>query len=196
MKRLVLLISLIATAASLRAEQSFILYGKGDYSLVSATSPTFKPSDQARAGFLADVQADLGQPDDYDTHMALKAPPAREWGKVIPAAQGKFAFHESFKGGFLVHVRMDGLTPGHTYRLTLNGNPKLAGNDLLPDPVKNLPEERYYDFFTVAADAAGRVDAKFAIALKPGAYDVRLYVKDTTDFTIFLYHDYFRFTVE
>ena len=41
-----------------------------------------------------------------------------------------------------------------------------------------------------------RYDATFAVALPAGPYDVRLYIKDTADHTIFLYHDYFRFTVE
>ncbi len=196
MKKLLLVASLLATAASLGAAQSFIIYAKSDYSLVSATVPATKPSDPARAAFLADVQADLGRPAAYETHMTLKAPPAPEWGKIVAGARGEFEFHDTFKAGFLVRVKLDGLTPGHTYRLTLNGNPKLAGNDRLADPVKGMPDERYFDFFTVAADAAGLVDGTFAIALPAGPYDVRLYVKDTSDFTIFLYHDYFRFNVE
>jgi hypothetical protein len=195
MKKLLALV-LLTTAASLHGAQSFIIYAKTDYSLVSATVPSTKPSDPARAAFLATVQADLAAAAGYETRMTLKAPPAPEWGKVVEGARGEFQFHDTFKGGFLVNVKLEGLTPGHTYRLTLNGNPKLAGNERLADPVKGMPDERYLDFFTVAADGAGRVDGTFAIALPAGPYDVRLYVKDTSDYTIFLYHDYFRFNAE
>jgi len=195
MKKLLALVTLLTAAASLGAAQGFIIYAKSDYSMVSATTPSTKPSDAKRAGFLEDVQADLAQPPHYDTQMTLKAPPAPEWGKVIATAQGMFQFHESFKGGFLVRLQLDGLIRGHTYRLTLQGNAKLAGNDRLPAAPRG-PEDRSLDFFTVAADNAGKVDATFAIALAPGPYDLRLHVTDTSDDTIFLYHDYFRFNVE
>ena len=196
MKQLLVLATLLAAAANLGAQQAFIVYAKGDYSLVTATVPSAKPTDPARAAFLADVQADLGRPANYETHMTLSAPPAPKWGKVVEGAQGEFRFHDTFKGGFVVHLKLAGLTAGHTYRLCLNGNPKLEGNDRLVDPVKGMPEERYMDFFTATADDAGRVDSKFGIALPAGPYDVRLYIKDTDDHTIILYHDYFRFTVE
>jgi hypothetical protein len=42
----------------------------------------------------------------------------------------------------------------------------------------------------------GEYMATFAIALPKGPYDVRFYVKDTDDFKIVLYHDFFRFAVE
>jgi len=196
MKNLLALIILFAAAVHLVAQSSFIVYAKGDYSLVTATVPAAKPTDAARAAFLADVQAELAKSPAYETRMVLTAPPAPNWGKVIEGARGEFQFHDTFQGGFVVHLKLEGLTAGHTYRLCLNGNPKLEGNDRLADPVKGLPEERYLDFFTATADAAGRYDATFAIALAAGPYDVRLYIKDTTDHTIFLYHDYFRFTVE
>jgi len=44
--------------------------------------------------------------------MTLKAPPASEWGKVVEGARGEFQFHDTFKGGFLVNVKLEGLTPG------------------------------------------------------------------------------------
>jgi len=34
------------------------------------------------------------------------------------------------------------------------------------------------------------------VALPPGPYDVRFYVKDTSDFKIVLYHDFFPFGVQ
>jgi hypothetical protein len=95
-----------------------------------------------------------------------------------------------------VRVTLKGLAPEHRYILTLDGNPKLAGNDRLADAVPGLPTERYMDFFTATTDARGRYTAAFAIALRPGPYDVRFYVKDTDDFKIVLYHDYFKFSVK
>jgi len=195
MKKLLLLAGLLLASARLSAD-SFIIYTKGDYSLVTATVPSYPPTDPARAAFLAGIQAELAKPTPYETQMTLIAPPAPQWGKVVEGAKGAFQFHDTFKGGFVVHLTLDGLTPGHTYRLCLNGNPKLEGNDRLADPVKGMPEERYMDFFTATAGAAGRYDATFGVALPAGPYNVRLYIKDTTDHTIFLYHDYFRFTVE
>ena len=194
--KLLSLFLLLTVTARLAAQTSYIIYTPSDYSLVSATVPATKPLDFGRATFLAAVQSDLAKPENYATSMTLIAPPAPKWGKVVAGAQGNFQFHDSFAGGFVVHLRLSGLTPRQTYRLCLNGNPKLEGNDRLPTPVPGLPEEKYLDFLTVTADASGRVDGTFAIALAPGPYDVRLYVKDTTDHTIFLYHDYFRFTVE
>ena len=195
MKKLLLLAGLLLATARLGAD-SFIIYAKGDYSLVTATVPAYQPVDPVRAAFLTRIQAELAKPAPYETHMTLIAPPAPQWGKVVEGAKGEFQFHDRFKGGFVVHLKLEGLTPGHTYRLCLNGNPKLEGNDRLTDPVKGMPEERYMDFFTATADAAGRYDATFGVALPAGPYDVRLYIKDTADHTIFLYHDYFRFTVE
>jgi len=195
MKKLLLLLATVAVTM-LASAQSYIVYSKGDYSLVTATVPAVGPPDAPRASFLATVQNALGKPTPYETQMTLGAPPAPEWGKVIEGARGRFEFRDRFKGGWLGHIQLEGLTPGHTYRLCLNGHPKLAGNDRLPEPVKGLPEEHYFDFFTVTADARGRYDATFAVGLPAGAYDVRLSVKDTADHTIFLYHDFFRFTVE
>jgi hypothetical protein len=191
---LLALLALLATSASRAA--SYIIYAKGDYSLVTATAPASKPADPVRAAFLAEVQAQLARTPAYETHMTLSSPPAPAWGKIIPSARGSFQFYDTFKSGFFVRLQLEGLTPGHAYRLCLNGNPKLAGNERLADPVKGLPEERYLDFFTATADANGRYDATFAVALPAGPYDVRLYIKDTADHTIFLYHDYFRFAVE
>lgn len=195
MKKILLLASsllLVATASA----QSFIVYAKGDYSPVTVDTPATKPTDAHRAAFLSDVQADLAHPANFETHMTLIAAPAPAWGKKVPGAGGTIKFHDTFKGGFIVHVNLEGLTPGHTYRLCLNGNPKLVGNDLLIDAVPGVASERYYDFFTAVADDKGLYRATFGIALPPSAYELRFYVKDTADHTIFLYHDYFKFAVE
>ncbi len=195
MKKLLLLAGLLLAGIRLPA-QSFIIYAKGDYSPVTADTPAVKPAEPARAAFLAAVQAELAHPTAFETHMTLIPAPAPKWGKVIEGAKGTIKFHDTFKGGFVVQLKMEGLVPGHVYRLCLNGNPKLVGNDLLVDPVKGNPAERYMDFFTATADAAGRYEATFAIALPVSPYELRFYVKDVADHTIFLYHDYFKFAVE
>jgi len=193
MKKSLLFASLLLAVSSLGA-QSFIIYSKGDYSPVDPTTPATKPVDHFRAAFLAAVQAELAHPIAFETGMTLIAPP--DWGRTVPGAAGKIAFHESYRGGFFVHVVLDGLAKDRRYILTLNGNPKLAGNDRLVDAVPGLPAERYFDFLTITTDDHGHFEATFGIALLPGPYDVRFYVKDTVDFKIVLYHDYFRFTVE
>ena len=195
MKKLLLLTGLLLVGAGLRAE-SFIVYAKSDYSFVDATNPAAKPTDPARAAFLAGVQAELAHPAAYETHMTLIPAPAPAWGKVVEGAKGSIDFHDTFKSGFVIHVKLTGLTAGHSYRLCLNGNPKLAGNDLLADPVKGNPAERYMDFFTAVADDQGNYEATFGIALPAAPYELRFYVKDVADHTIFLYHDFFKFAVE
>ena len=195
MKKSLVLAGLLLAFASLHAE-SFIVYAKGDYSPVDAINPVTKPSDSIRAAFLAGIQSELAHPVAYETHMTLIPAPAPKWGKVISGAKGTIDFHDTFKGGFVVHVKLEGLVAGHTYRLCLNGNPKLAGNDLLVDPVPGNGPERYMDFFTATADGKGRYEATFGVGLPAAQYELRFYVKDVDDHTIFLYHDYFKFTVE
>ncbi len=95
----------------------------------------------------------------------------------------------------MVRTQLEGLTPSHRYILTLNGNPARAGNDKLMETVSHNQKEKYYDFQTVTTDAHGRYRATFGIVLPPGPYDVRFYVKDTADFKIILYHDFFKFAV-
>lgn len=197
MKALFLCLSLALISLPLRAENAYVVFAKGDFSLVDATNPVAKPALASKAIFLGQVQAVLAQPSPaFDTLMTLTPPPAPRWGKVLPGATGTLRFREVFKGGMIVRVQLTGLAPGQVYRLCLNGNPQLVGNERLTDPVPGNPEEKFYDFFTATADADGRFEALFAIALPLGPYDVRFYVKDTADHTIFLYHDYFRFRVE
>ena len=195
MKNILFLAGLLLATAQVSA-QSFIVYSKGDYSPVDATNPRAKPTDPVRAAFLAGIQAELAHPTAYETHMTLIPAPAPKWGKVIAGATGTIDFHDTFKGGFVVHVKLEGLVAGHLYRLCLNGNPQLTGNDLLADPVPGNAAERYMDFFTATADAKGRYEATFGIGLPAAPYELRFYVKDVADHTIFLYHDYFKFAVE
>lgn len=194
MKSLFLLTSLLLAPALLLAS-NIIVYAKGDFTVLESGSsaPAPAPKEPVKAKFLATCQADLAQPGPFAVAIKLSAPP--EWGKTVPGATGKLDFHDKFSGGFFVRVALEGLAPRHRYILTLNGNPKLAGNDRLVDAVPGMDTERYFDFLTITTDADGRYAATFGIALPTGPYDVRFYVKDTDDFKIVLYHDYFKFAV-
>lgn len=192
MKSLVLLTCLLL--CPILSAHQIVVYAKGDYAVLDSGPTVPVPKEPRQVEFLAACRADLAHPAPFAPPFALIAPP--DWGKTIPGAAGKIDFHDKFHGGFFVRVALEGLAPKHRYILTLNGNPKLAGNDRLVDPVPGLEAERYFDFLTVTTDAEGRYAATFGIALLPGPYDVRFYVKDTADFKIVLYHDYFKFVVE
>ena len=193
MKTFLLVASLLLTSCSLPAEQ-LIVFAKGDVLVLENGKAPSPPKDPAKRAFVQAVTTDLDHPTAFAPAIALVSPP--EWGRTVPGANGRIEFHPAFRGGFLVRVRIQGLAPDHRYILTLNGNPKLDGNDRLADAVPNLPAERYLDFCTVTTDAHGAYQSTFAIALLSGPYDVRFYVKDTADFKIVLYHDYFKFSVE
>ena len=193
--RSLLLLTALLLAPALFAS-TIIVYAKGDFTVLESGSstPAPAPKEPVKSKFLAACQADLALPAPFAPAIKLGAPP--EWGKTVPGATGKIDFHDRFSGGFFVRVALEGLAPKHGYILTLNGNPKLAGNERLVDAVPGLETERYFDFLTITTDADGRYAATFGIALLPGPYDVRFYVKDTDDFKIVLYHDYFKFAVE
>jgi hypothetical protein len=172
--------------------QHVVVFGKGDSAVLQPATPL--PQTPAKAVFYQAFSADLEHPADFAAPIALTAFP--QWGRLVPGASGEIQFHRSFPGGFVVRVALEGLLPGHSYILTLNGNPERAGNASLVDPVPGNEREKYFDFQTVTTDAHGSYLATFGIALPPGPYDVRFYVKDPADFKIVLYHDFFPFAVE
>ena len=188
-----LLLMLLALGFPLAAKDLAIL-GKSEVIELGRT-PAGAPADPAKAAFLCEFEHIATPHTALEGELTLGNPPA--WGKSVAAdTSGHLEFERASAGGFVGRLTLEKLHPKHRYILTLNGNPKLAGNDLLPDPVPGLPEEKFYDFLTIETDAAGRYEATLGIFLKPGAYAVRLYVKDTDDFKIVLYHDYFPFTVK
>ena len=192
MKRLFLFAGLML-GGTLCAQQ-IVVFAKGEFIALDSTTTAPAPKDPTKAAFLAACQADLVHPAAFGAPFPLIAPP--EWGKPVSGASGEITFHPAFRGGFFVHLALAGLAPEHRYILTLNGKPELAGNERLVDLVPGMEKERFFDFWKIWTDKQGRYEATFGIALPPGPYDVRFYVKDNDDFKIVLYHDYFKFAVE
>ena len=194
MRKIFLLAWLLSISSALAND--VVVFGKGNFILLKPGVASPAPQAPAKAAFLVACQADLLRPTAAVATFPLGSPP--EWGKTIKGASGAIKFHDSFRGGFRVHVTLEGLAPDHLYILTLNGKPGLAGNERLVDVVPGMEkeQERYMDFMKVTTDAHGRYEATYGIALLPGPYGVRFYVKDTDDFKIVLYHDYFKFKVE
>jgi hypothetical protein len=172
--------------------QPVIVFGKGDSVVVQPSMPV--PDAPTKDIFYRAFKADMEHPAEFEPQIDLTAFP--QLGRLVPGASGGIQFHRSFRGGFIVRVGLEGLLPDHPYILTLNGSPERAGNANLVDPVPGGGPEKYFDFQTVTTDSRGSYQAAFAIALPPGPYDVRFYVKDTADFKIVLYHNFFRFAVE
>ncbi len=166
----------------------------GENEVYSADSAGAGPREADRAAFYESYRADAGHGAPLENTLDLVSPP--EWGKTVSAAtHGTIRFHPSFPGGFACHLSLEHLLPDHAYILTLNGNPERAGNGLLLAAVPGNPQERYYDFLIVKTDAQGRYGASLGVFLRRGHYDVRCYVKDTADFKIVLYRDFFTFEV-
>jgi hypothetical protein len=188
-----ILLALLLTGEGLCAQQ-IVVFGERDFYATDSNAASAGPKDPDRIAFLESCRADLALRAPYEEAMDLVNPPA--WGKTVSAGtSGKLRFHTSFPRGFACHMTLENLLPDHDYILTLNGNPTRAGNSLLLTPVPSNEQERYYDFLIVRTDPHGRYDASLGVYLKPGAYDVRCYVKDTADFKIVLYRDFFKFTV-
>ena len=183
----------LATGTGLFAKE-IVVYGRGNSVVLAPEITDTNAPDPAKASFLAAFKADLEKPADFAETAKLTDFPKH--GRIIPGADGGFRYHPSFHGGFVVVIMLEGLLPDHKYALTLNGNPERAGNTNLVQAVTNKPREKYYDFQTITTDASGGYQATFGVMLPAGPYDVRFFVKDTADYKIVLYHDFFQFTVE
>lgn len=180
-------------APSLSADPTAV-FGKTEFYDLGAVPPPDGPSDPGQKAFLEAYRNDRASHGAFEMALELVSPPA--WGKTISAATGgRIEFHPSFAGGLSCRLSLSGLLPNHDYILTLNGNPALPGNDLFLSAVPGNPKERYYDFLIVKSDAQGGYEASLGIYLKPGSYKARCYLKDTSDFKIVLYRDYFPFEV-
>jgi hypothetical protein len=189
-----LLIAALLQVSGRLFAQNIVVFAKGDtLALKSAMAPAgFE--DPEKDSLLTAFTADMALGPKFGSPLELSDLP--RWGRKIPGAVGMIQYPKSFHGGFILRVELGGLAPNHRYILTLNGNPKRAGNKKLVDPVPGNDKERYFDFITATTDPEGRYQAVFCIRLLPGHYDVRFYVKDTDDFKIVLYRDFFKFRME
>jgi hypothetical protein len=193
MLKLLLAIPLLAFGGGLFASQ-IVVFGEKDFYLLDAGAAT-GPKEPDRLAFFDAFRADAVRPAPLENALDLISPP--EWGKTVgPATHGRIRFHPSFPGGFACRISLESLLPDHDYILTLNGNPARAGNGLLLSAVPGNGAERYYDFLVIRTDSSGHYDSSLGVFLKPGSYDVRCYVKDTADFKIVLYRDFFKFAVK
>jgi len=187
MKILLIMTSLQLSTALFAGD--IVVFAKGDSLVLGTNAAAAEVKDPAKASFLAAFKASA-----FARPEKLSSLP--DGGREVPGAGGEIQYHRSFRGGLVIEMKLEGLTPNHNYIFTLNGNPTRAGNDNLTEHVPGNEKEKYYDFQTTTTDANGRYHATFGIVLPAGPYDVRFYVKDTTDFKIILYHDFFQFTVE
>ncbi len=190
--RLVAFVVALTCTAVASATEPLAIFGRQDFRRVTTGSA---PADRTQAAFWKAFRHDRMVGTRFEVRLALVNPP--EWGKTVsPRTSGTEQLHPAFPGGLVCRLTLHDLQPNHGYILTLNGNPKLEGNALLPTPVPGNEAEKYYDFLDIVTDAQGRYERDLGVFLKPGSYQVRLYVKDTADFKIVLYHDYAPFVVE
>jgi hypothetical protein len=189
-----LLIIPILGLASQLAANPIVVFGEKDFYVLNSAGNPAGPREPDRLAFYEAIKADGDKPQ-LETTLELVSPP--EWGKTVSAStHGRIQLHPSFLGGLACRISLEHLLPDHDYILTLNGNPARPGNGLLLSPVPGNPQERYFDFLVVHTDADGRYDSGLGVSLKRGSYDVRCYVKDTSDFKIVLYRDFFKFEVK
>ena len=177
------------------AAHPMAVFGEKDTYMADSAGGDQGPVEPDRGRFIQGFKAFLSEKTPFDKTADIVNPPS--WGKTLSAStHGTLHYLASFPHGFVCHVALENLEPNHEYILTLNGNPERAGNFLLPTPVTPGSKENYYDFQIVKTDDKGRYEETLAIYLKPGDYDVRWYVKDTSGFKIVLYRDFFTFKVE
>jgi hypothetical protein len=191
--RSLLILTVVLCADGLFAGQ-IVVFGEKDFYVLDSHPPPSGPTEPVRRAFFEAFKADVGRSASFEKALDLVSPPA--WGKTVGVeTRGRIQFHPAFPGGFACHLALEGLLPHHDYILTLNGNPSRAGNGLLLSPVPGNEVERYYDFLVITTDGKGSYDATLGVFLRPAKYDVRCYVKDTSDFKIVLYRDFFEFEV-
>ncbi len=151
---------------------------------------------QLEKAFATKAKSALAEITEFDKTMNLSTPPL-DWGKMENVStNGKVEFQLNTEDGFLNRVSLNNLKPNHDYVLTLNGRPDLVGNDLLPETVRGNKKEKYLDLIRIKTNELGYYVGIHVVYLKKGNYHVRYYVKDTDDYKILLYHDYFKFSVK
>lgn len=191
--KILLIIPLLLLGDALFAGE-LVVFGEKDFYVLDSASVRAAPREADRLAFYEAFKMEVKGRAPLENALDLINPP--QWGKTVSAeTRGRIQFHPFFPGGFAFRISLENLLPNHDYILTLNGNPEKAGNSLLPSPVPGNERERYYDFLIIKTDAHGHYDADLGVFLATGSYDVRCYVKDTGDFKIVLYRDFFKFEV-
>ena len=168
-----------------------VIFAKGD-SLIIARTNEAVVKDAAQASFLANFKDDLARPLAFEGPVPLTP----GFGRKVPGATGEIRYHNSFPGGLVIGVKLDGLVPNHEYILTINGAIQHDGNNYLPEQLSRNNPQKFFDFSPAITDDNGRYEATFGIRLPPGPYDVYFFVKDTSDWKIILSRNFFQFTVE
>jgi DNA-directed RNA polymerase subunit RPC12/RpoP len=171
-----------------------VIFAKGDSLVVRSKTSIDEVKDPAKAAFLAAFKTDLASPSAFDGPAGLLI--FSGYDGPSQNATGSILWHDSFQGGVVIGVTLQGLIPGHDYVLTLNGDPGHAGNNNLPDAMPPNNPQKYYDFSRVTTDMTGSYHATFGILLRPGQYDVHFFVKDTADWKIVLGYEPIHFTIE
>jgi DNA-directed RNA polymerase subunit RPC12/RpoP len=169
-----------------------IVFAKGDSLVIGAGTNEAAVKDPVQASFLANFKDDLARPLPFKEPLPLTPGP----GRKVPGATGEIRYHNSFPGGLVIGVKLDGLVPNHEYILTLNGAIQHDGNNNLPDQLSRNNPQKFFDFSPAITDENGRYETTFGIRLPPGPYDVYFFMKDTSDWKIVLSHSFFQFTVE
>lgn len=119
------------------------------------------------------------------------------WGRPIPGSLGSITYFSRATMALKGTVNLSGLTPQHTYALTLNGWLNRPGNDALAQYNRNREGEGYMDFDTVQTDERGNAQVGLNVSLPPSEYDVKFFVKDpASNWCVVLYNDHLRFVVE
>jgi hypothetical protein len=192
MKSILALAALLMTLRGTAAE--IAVFAKNEIVVVGEQTTGAIPDSPDGRGFLNHFRDFTREHRAFEAKLPLINPPA--WGKTIRAStHGEVSYLREFAHGFVCQLALREMAPNHRYILTLNGKPELQGNDALPLQVPGMAKERYYDFLYIETDAHGDYDATLGIFLKQSPYDVRIYVKDSADFKIVLYRDYFPFAV-
>ncbi|MFA9393018.1 MAG: hypothetical protein ACERKD_24635 [Prolixibacteraceae bacterium] len=191
MKTILLVICIFATIQL--CAQPIIVLDKGKLYLKGTVPVLTDQYSSEELNFIQNVIEAATKNTSTKSDKALITPPL-DWGKMeSDSTIGQLRHFMDFSNGFYADVKLQNLKPNHEYVLTLNGNPKLEGNELFPELVQGMDVERFYDILRITTDSAGNYSSTIAVQLKPGNYRARFYVKDTEDWKIVLYHDYFKF---
>lgn len=192
-----LLFLALMSLSSMTFSQQIVVFGKEELCDLNTNNSICMTSDKNKQDFINLFKISNFQDTAQINKVEFITPPL-QWGRNISNAvkYGEVIFYKSQVNGFIFNLKLMNLLPDHNYIFTLNGNPKLEGNNLLPDTVPNLKAEKYYDFLFVRTNAVGEYTGKIGVYLLKGDYHVRFYVKDHDDFKIVLYHDYFKFKIK